>query len=291
MVNTQNIQPNHKNKRQYGLTPTPYDSRDFALGGLFDLPNIENIPESIILEGAVIKDQGSTDFCSAYASCTISELQEGIELEPSWSFAKSKQISGDVSNWGQNLRTALKTHKDYGALPKDKCPFDTKTKTSVFLRDIENWPDLEKETWPFRKKSYVKVTGQYDHFDNARASIAFFQEEKRGIEFGVIWGWPINKFYLDTIPTNGFGHAVAVIGYTKLENGVDVLVIHNSYGKNAGVNGYFYITREVYNHFVNIYGAYMFIDISPEEAKKCYQSGIKLTDHWLVKLLKKLLKK
>lgn len=277
--------PSKSNKKQYGLTLTKYDPRDYALGGISDLPKIEDIPKEIFLK-ATIKNQGNTDFCSAYASCAISEIQENVEFEPSWSFAKSKELSGNKDEWGQDLRTALKTHVRYGALPVDNLPFNTETKTKTFLRDIDNWPELEDLTWPYRKKSYFKVTGQYDHFDNARASIAKFNS---GIEFGVQWGWPTNKPILDTIPQSGFGHALAVTGYCTLENGMEALQIQNSYGIEVGMNGYFYMTREVYNHFANIYGHYMFIDISPEEAKKCYDKGIKLDDTWIVRLLKHLL--
>lgn len=275
-----------RSKRNFGLTPTPYDSRDFTLGAVTSLPPLDTLPTWYIVEPYFIADQKDSDFCSAYMSCSMSEPQEGVQLEPSWSFAKSKELSGDVNEWGQNIRTALKTHIEYGAILKDFSPYNNNIKPTSFLRDIKNWPDLLTNAYKQRKKSYFKVTGQYDNFDNARAAMYKFGNV---IGTGVLWGWKMNNIYLRTIPTTGTGHAVSIIGFTKMDDGQDVLILKNSYGTNVGLGGLFYVTRDVYNHFSNIYGHYMFMDISKEEARECYEKGIKLDDHWLVKFIKRFL--
>lgn len=275
--------PSHNSKRQYGLQPTPYDPNDFALGFITQLPELSDLPREYKLTPLEVKDQLGSDFCTAYATCTVSEMQENTRFEPSWTFAKSKELSGNKDDWGQNIRTAMKTHQKFGALPQDSTTFSVHTKTPKFLRDIDNWPDFDSVAYPFRKKSYFKVTGQYDAFDNARASLYKFGS---GVVTGVNWGWPISQFYLKEIPKGGFGHCVAIVGYTTLENGDDVLILHNSYSNNAGVDGHYYISRDVYNHFANIYGAYMFVDISPEEAKYKLERGLLMEDNWLTQLLK-----
>lgn len=278
--------PPNKNKRQFGLRPTPPDERDFPLGQIITLPDLSDLPKEFILPTLDVYDQKDSDFCTAFMSCLMSEKQEGITLEPSWSFAKSKEISGDVSSWGQDIRTALKTHVKSGGLPASLSPYSLETDAPSFLRDIKNWPKLEDKAYPHRKKSFFKVTGPYDHFDNARASIWKFKDI---VGTGVNWGWKANEFYLNYIPTGGYGHAVPFIGFTTMDDGQEVLVLQNSYSERKGIKGLYYVTREVYNHFANMYGAYLFVDISPEEAKKCLDYGIKLEDSWLVKLLKRLL--
>lgn len=280
------MKPPKKNKHQFGLLDTPYDPRDYQLGAILDLPPLEEIPDDFRVGELFVKDQKDSDFCSSYMSCLMSEIQEGVTLEPSWSFAKSKEISGNVDSWGQDLRTALQAHKNFGALPSELSPHSIDTDSPSFLRDIKNWPKLEKKAYPYRKKTFFKVTGPYDAFDNARATM---WKLKDAIGSGVLWGWPLNQSYLKTIPTSGGGHAVTYIGATFMDDGTPVIILQNSYGEKAGDKGLFYMTREVYNHFSNKYGAYVFVDISPEEAKECMQNGIKLGDSWLARLLKRLL--
>lgn len=262
-----------------GLTPTPVDERDFQLGAITRLPDLSELPDEFIIKPLRIKNQGNTDFCSAYMTCAMSEAQEGITLEPSYSFAVSKEISGDKESWGQNLRDACKSHLK-GALPEDQSPYSVKTKDDSFLRDINNWNVPESVVYPHRKKSYFKVTGPYDEFDNARASLFKF---KSPIGTGVTWGWPVTQHILNTVK-KGFGHAVTIIGFKD-----DMLILQNSYGTQAGDNGLFYVTRDVYNYYADRFGQYMFLDIDKGDAKYNIENGIKLEDNWLVGLIKVLL--
>lgn len=271
-------------KRNYGLQVTPPDDRDFSLGAITILPSLSEIPKEMRLS-YYVKNQLSSDFCSAYMSCAMSETQEGVRLEPSYSFALSKEISGDVDTWGQNIRDALKAHIKYGAIREDMAPYSVNNQSPQFLRDIKNWPDLKDAALPFRKKSFFKVTGQYDHFDNARASIAKF---KSPIGTGVNFGWPLSQVILNTIPKRGVGHAITIVGYTVLENGNDALIMRNSYGPESGDQGVHYITRDVYNHFAEIYGQHIFIDLDKDDAKYRLERGITLEDNWIIQLWKSL---
>ena len=268
---------------KFGLQPTPPDARDFQLGQITFLPDLDTLPAEFLIPYS-LKHQRSTDFCSAYMSCAMSEPQEHAVFEPSYSFAVSKEISGDKDGWGQNLRDALKSHVRTGALPIEFSPFSVDSKPSDFLRDIENWKAITPNlTELYRKQSYFKVTGQYNAFDNARTALHKF---KSPIGTGVLWGWSLSRTLLDTIPQGGFGHAVTIIGFTKWENGEDVLILLNSYGKEAGKDGLHYITRDVYNHFANFYGHYMFLDLEKEDAKWRLSWNIKLEDNWLIQLCK-----
>lgn len=265
----------------FGLLETPLDERDFQLGAITQLPTLEELPNQFLIN-VKIKDQRGSDFCSAYMSCAMSEAQERLELEPSWSFAMSKVISGNVEAWGQNLRDALKAHVKFGALPWDVLDYNVHTQTPEFLRDIKNWPDVSDEAYEYRKKSYFKVTGPYDHFDNARASLWKFKNAPIGT--GVIWSWDLETETLDTFKDQGYGHAVTIVGFDG-----DYLILQNSYGSKAGIGGHHRITREVYNHYVDRFGAYMFVDIDPEDAQNKISAGVKLEDNWLIELWKKFI--
>src|ERR1051325_1982127 len=108
-----------------GLLPLPKDKRDLRLGRVLGYAKLTEVPETdfMVSQPLEIKDQGDTDMCSAYASCAASEDQEGVILEPAYTFAKTKQIIGEWRGFGANMRDALKSHTKFGALEKSKSPF------------------------------------------------------------------------------------------------------------------------------------------------------------------------
>ena len=139
-----------------GLKKLPPDSRDYALGSIQALPALSELPLSFILDSKADKAK-IEDFCSATACTLMLEYTEEKELDELWYFAKSKELSGDVEEFGQDLRNACKTAQKFGAIPKDLAPF-TKDKGSDFLRRIENYPkELEWKAGEHKQKSYFKV--------------------------------------------------------------------------------------------------------------------------------------
>lgn len=248
----------------YGLKELPKDKRDFQLGALFKLPDLSELPPTFELEPFSIKDQGSSDFCSAYASVGMSELQEKVVLSPYYSFALSKLISGDPDQWGQDMRTALKAHQKYGAVEWDAVPTSLLNADFDVLRRFESYPQsLLEYAEDHKKQSYFSTKGQYDDFDDIKASIWKFREKKQAVAIGVIFSWSLSQYKLDTAQDSGFGHMMYVTGWNE-----EGLVVINSYGKEAGKDGKHCITREVINKFVGRYGAMMMVDISPTRAKE-----------------------
>jgi len=263
-------------KDKYGLRPLKQDKRDFKLGALFGLPALEDLPESFELTTPFpIKNQGNTDYCSAYASCGMSEIQEDVELCPEYSFALSKEISGDPEAWGQDLRSAVKAHVKYGAVP---LRYTLETPKTANPRILSSYPtDYLTFAEKHRKQSYFKVTGQYDSFDNIRASIF---EHKSPVILGVIWHWGLTDYILDGVATSGFGHALYCTGYDE-----EGLIIVNSYGEKAGINGKHRMTRGVINAFIPRYGAIMMKDMPPEEAQQNFDMIEWSNASWLKKII------
>lgn len=263
-----------------GLRKTTTDNRDFKLGSIFGLPGLSELPPTFEYEVPEIRNQGDTDFCSAFSTCYASEIQEGNNIEPSYSFALSKLISGDVNGWGQDIRSALKAHVKYGALCKQDSPYSLENKDAQFLRDIKNWPNLFDKAKINQKQSFFKVTGQYDHFDNIRASMWKFKDDKRAVVFGSVWSWPITQTFMDKYGTDGFGHMMCITGWN--DKG---LIITNSIGQSNPKQTF---TREVINQAVDEYGAYMFIDIPHNKAQNMIKFGITEEDGWFKAVLKTL---
>lgn len=147
---------NQQNKIKGGLLPLKPDIRDFRFGKIFKPIDLAKIPNDFIIGRTNIEDQGYNDFCSAYATTSASELQENVELNPFWSFAVSKMISGNPKEWGQNLRTAMKVHIKYGAIKKSD--FNRGEMTEEDLRYIEKYPkELFEKAKEHKKKSYFRV--------------------------------------------------------------------------------------------------------------------------------------
>lgn len=253
-----------------GLTPLPEDKRDFELGAIFRLPEIKELPLAFELPVFSIKNQGGTDFCTAYASCGMSEIQEGVELFPAYSFALSKFISGNTDEWGQNMRTALKAHQKYGAIALEEVEDSVKTLSDADLRRFESYPgDYLLKARKHLKKSYFTVTGQHDHYDNIRAAIWKFKEQKQAVAFGLTFGWPANQYILDDMPARGYGHMMFFTGWNEIG-----LITINSYGIGAGKNGKHAITREVVNGIGPDRGTMMMVDMPPEKAKEMIRSSL-----------------
>lgn len=276
--------------KNYGLKKLPRDERDFKVGSLYKLPDLKDLPDKYEVETLGVKDQKESDFCALFSSATVSEVQEGVELCPEWGFAVAKSIDDDPNGFGTDLRTVCKVMTKYGLPKAEDAPYSLKNKSDSFLRSLANWPNelMDKAAY-HRKKSYARADeGPYDPFDNLRASLWKFRDEKRLAVIGLIWSWFENDVYLEKINTSQGGHAVAVVGW-DIRKDKDYLIIQNSYGSDAGRNGKHYISREIINKYVSEYGAYMFMDLSREEAEDYLKHGRK-ADELKLNLLQQLLK-
>lgn len=256
-----------------GLKPEAKDPRDLKTGALIDLPKLSELPDSFTFQPVSVKNQYDTDFCSAFATCSVSELQEGVELDPLFSFAASKKLSGDPEAWGQSMSYALKGHCKIGTISQKDAPFDLDNVDPDKVRDISNFPEsLLLKAIEHRKKSYLEITGPYDTFDNVRATIWKFRNEKRAAVMGLFWNWNIYDYVLKGMSDRGYGHLVAIYGWTP-----EGLVILNSGGTGAGKAGFHILPREEANYYINTFnGAFMFLDLSPDEVSKMIEEGVKL---------------
>ena len=261
---------------QKGLREKTRDQRDFALGAVFNVPKLSEIPDEFSLGKPVIRDQKETDFCTGYASCLASYYQEGVPLSAEYAFAVAKD--GDVDTWGLGLRDIAKSQQKNGTIKLSDAPFDLEGTDEKFLRDIANWDvELRQKAQEHRKKSYFTTDGPYDAFDNLRAHM--YQHKSPAI-IGLLWGWSLSQVRIKDPASGGFGHAMCVIGWTKLDDEL-YLIVANSVGQKAGNDGVHYMGRDVINANIEKYGSYMFIDLSREEAEYYLEKGLK-KDEWQV---------
>lgn len=260
-----------------GLQILKEDKRDYSLAGFFGQIDIVEVPNvSFNVSTPIrIKDQGETDFCSAYAVTGVSEDQEDIELVPQYQFFKTKQISGDPEAWGADLRSACKSATKFGSLALPDIEGMEGILGSPYLMSREDV--LDKNNWPpyidvlalkNRKETYFPVDGRYDVFDNIRTALWQHRSERRSIVVGASWKEEWITALNGVIPEGnfqgGFGHAFKIYGQKVMEDGEIRLVAQLSNGSSIGDGGKFYFSRNVVNKELAPYGQFMFKDVTRE---------------------------
>ena len=249
-----------------GLRKLPKDPRDLRVGKIFGkLPLPPNEDFKIELK---LKNQGHTDMCGAYAGCSASEPQEGVELDPNFQFAKIKQIEGRIDTWGSNLRDICRSLVKVGSIEASESPYTNEHRD--FVANWTNWDskydDMASE---HRKQSYFVPDGWYDTFDNFRANLWDTRKEKGIILTGTNWR---QDWKSEIIPkkygNKGSGHAFVFNGQ-KIIDGIPYLIAHLSNGQ-VGDNGEFYFSREIVNKEIGGYGMFIFRDENAEEMKKTW---------------------
>lgn len=257
-----------------GLIPEPPSEQRFSHTAVFGA--IVKIPEfEFVIGGDLrIKNQdvvSNSDLCAAYASSTLSEAQENVELSPEYIFAKTKEIMGDWRDWGSTFDAVSKALVKKGAIEQEHSPFTLEKNGRDFVANWENWDSgFDRQALKHKKEAYFEADGPYDTFDNIRAVLWHYQNEKRLILTGCLW--KNNWLYTENgkidknSGTGGFGHAFIIKG-VKFFGSIPYLVAHLSNGTNIGDKGLFYFPREIVNEEF-VYGAKIFRDMPPELTKE-----------------------
>lgn len=276
---------------QPGLRKLPLDKRDLSLGGLFGYQKLTDVPDTdfIVAQPFKMKDQGDLDFCTGYTVSEVSEDQEMVEFSPHFQYAASSKIRGDWKAWGMDLRIAFKSAVDYGSLDVNDVPKSFLTQTRDFLANWENWPttcfDLAVQ---YKKESFFKVDGEHDTFDNIRAAMWKFRDDKRTIGVGATWRQSWINAWGGVIPLTyeegGFGHAFKIFGQ-KVIAGELHLCAQLSNGP-IGDNGIYYFKRETVNREFGDFGCFMFQDIGKNKAVFYQKHDIQMEDSFFSKLWK-----
>jgi hypothetical protein len=267
------------------LRPLPEDTRDFSLAGVFDQIDLNEIPKEdfVVAMPLRIKDQGNTDYCSAYAVTEVSEDQEGEELLPEYQFYKTKVLMDDFEGWGADLRSACKVPARFGSLPLQGYEKYTEYSRQDILKH-STWPlYLDEKASQYKKETYFKVDGRYDTFDNIRCALWQHRDEKRSIVVGAIWRDEWTQSENGVIPEGsfkgGYGHAFKIFGQ-KYIDGECYLVAQLSNSTEIGNKGIFYFPRSVVNSELKPFGQFMFKDISRNTAEFYLNSPVTKQSTW-----------
>ena len=263
-----------KNKYNFarGMRSTPNDKRDFSLTKVFGALDPINVPNQDFFVGnPKIKNQGSSDLCTAFAGTLASEYQEGVILSPEWFFAMIKKMRNEFKSWGADLRSIMKAATKVGFLEQKDAPFTLKDKARDFVANWKNWSvSLLPLARKHAKKSFFKVDGKNGTFDNIRVALWENRGQRQAVITGCTWrqSWTYAKG--GVIPKGAskkqYGHAFVVDGQKMIKD-VPHLRVPNSGGVNIGDGGFFYFPKEVVNRDFR-FKKYILIDMDPVKAKK-----------------------
>jgi len=255
-------------QKKGGLILKKNTTLDFSYSKVFG--KIMKLPEIdfITCEPIKIKDQGDSDMCAAYATCAVVEDHEGVELNPNWFFGQLKKKQGNWKSWGSDLLTVCKVATSVGFIEgNDNYGLEKRDDFAQW----KNWPyGLENKAVVHAQKSYFKPDGYGNTFDSFRASIFANLSDKSSIITGVIWRENWTSAENGIIPVGkseeGYGHAIKIYGQKKI-NGKLYLICQSSNGNSLGDKGLYYFPEEVINRDFK-FGAYLFVDLDPDYAKK-----------------------
>lgn len=252
------------------LRKVTFDKRDYAHEKTFGAPAVP-LPATLGRHPQWIKDQGTTSYCTAFASTSASEYQEGIQLSEEYTTAKEGQILGTPIYNGADPRTALKNGVDNGYLPHEQSPLFFPRDGWMTPADWNNYPsNLAGQALAHRKDSYYSVTKTYQGIKNA----LFQAKEEDGVViiFGKWyseWNNPIGGI----VPTPGSTyitlHAYVAYDWVVCTDGVERLKCQLSQGTSFGDNGTLYLSpdciKATFGNSFSGTGAYIFRDDKGQE--------------------------
>ncbi len=235
-------------KVKYAKHVKPYDHKYAQLGGIFGT-NYQPKGMAQELDTVDVKDQNGYNTCSWNAYTVMRQVSEKVVLSPRTiiTYARLRNLLSDtgLSNLDNNSRAGT----DFGVAEEKFLPNDLQngnweayTSPSLLTLDVRNnaaihRPDSHKKFFVTSKAEYLKAL-----------------DDGYAIEIGIPWYSGYNMSGGFTFPwlikwSNGTyvgGHAITIKFYKDLvmQNGIIVdatLKIQNSYSKNWGDNGCFYM--------------------------------------------------
>jgi hypothetical protein len=204
-----------KKTPNFGLVPSPEDSRDFLLSNSPAMLEIKRRPKELpILFDLPITNQGSNPSCVGHAGGTIKqfvELREKSFIRPDreWLYAECKKIDGMPNVDGTYFRAVLKVLRDKGCK----------------LEGQDNDPSI------YRIAEYRRIDDlSFNGIKNALAIWGHALGGYRGSNAG--WSGEVIRKPKAGEPT--WGHAITLLGYLE-----QYILGQNSWGEQKHNKGIF----------------------------------------------------
>lgn len=232
--------------RKQGLRRVPFDPRYYSHRHTFGSV-VGTLPPTLGRVPVSIKDQGTTNYCTAFATSSAAEYHEKMLLSPEYSTAKEGEYQGSPIYGGTSPTVALETGRRYGFLPFEQSPLRFDKDGWITPARWQNYPPhLDGQAITHRQDSYYKVGASYDAIKNA-----LFQAKDENsvvIMFGK-WFQEFNEVDNTGIvkkPTSQYVtlHAYIFYDWMMCADGKERLKAQLSQGQNFGDRGTLYFDRD-----------------------------------------------
>jgi len=248
-----------------GYVNLDQDDRDFKLGMFFGLLDYKPKSSKLLLDTLSVKDQDRFNTC-VFNSITVGkEIDEGVICSVR-SLVAYAQRNGMISGNGfSNLRDAQKCLRDWGIQEEKDIPDGNFCHSNDFSGYV-NTPLDQVKASHHKSKTFWSVSSKDEILkvlDDGRpvhAAMLWFTGYNQGGGFS--YPWLITKALGYAVG----GHAIEIIGYNLNYQGREVFIIQNSYSKNWGDEGKFYVDMDFMVKEINRvgYGAYVNLDVDSE---------------------------
>ena len=258
-----------------------WDPRRFKAHKTVGTFPISQVPNTFGDRPKVIKNQGTTNFCSGFTASYILDRKLQIETSPEYVIQKeSLMYNSNPKNFlGVPVDVAHKALCRYGSIPANLSPYKVGVTDPSIIADPLQW-DVnldDKALVPFGSSFEVTKDGYIDLFDAARA-IMYSQNVWLDCSGYFIPEWMYApKGIIPTIfkKQEVNGHMFTICGSQDI-NGVPYLVIPNSWGIDIGgqidsmgiiqdKGGFFFAPREAINTLFDIS---VMLDRNSQDAKQ-----------------------
>ena len=267
-------------QKGFGLRPKMHDGSEFSVGAVIQLRPLSEIPKGgfriDIPESWVITQRYDT--CAKEAGGNLLSYINKVRLDAlyTWVIARANN-NYRVEDWGVDIKSLLLACVKAGAPKWEDSPYHSDGDRNVFA-DIKNWdlPTIQPKAIVHKAGTavFVEPTNGMDYFDTIRATVWTL---KTPVVIGLTWNWDPQIPNITTPATEGYGHAMLVLG--DKDDGVEVVeVTLNSWGLSVGDRGKYNLSRAVINRNVPIFGAGTLIDETPERVKWHIDNGVYLDD-------------
>ncbi len=253
---------------QGGGKPISYDPRDDKFTAIkFGAVSLPVFPKTLGRIRRRPYDQAWSQSCTQQAINGAAEYQDGVELNPAWSWSRYCKKVGNFIPQGADPRAAMQIAIDEGLLPYEAGQLSFPIDDQQIIGNWDKWPELHAKAEPYKKAAYIKIPKVNDHFDSIRTML--LQHKNDGtcvIGFGTwLSNWRTAIVPTEEAELSGY-HAYFFLDFDTID-GVDYVVARNSYGTAWGQGGYQYFPREVINREFSKYGTglYIMADLTPEQ--------------------------